>query len=738
MEKSLLLLQFFYLSRGILVNERIGTLSFCPFERLFLILYSLSMVELTILNNLAIALKNTKDLGEKQELLLALPHVASTVSEERIKPFLPGEHDLSSKIAVYSIIAIQQHPILFSYQKPTIPREKIKALVQQLVAIDRFYEGIGGIVGYQVYILKLLEKNKEKPAPLRFSRAPGIDLSTDSKEANQAIIAGIKALDELGEIYPIGGLGTRLKLLNKKGKPLPAACLSFCGRSLLEGLVRDVQAREFLYFRLFQRQVTVPIAMMTSQENENAKRIEALCRKKGWFGRPKENFFLFSQLSVPVVTQDGNWSLKAPLELNVQPGGHGALWKAADENGVFIWLQGLDKKHLLIRQINNPIAGLDFGLLALVGIGKNEKKAFGFASCERLPDAAEGVLVLVEEEGNRRLSNIEYTDFKRYGIEDLPTTGGYSLYPANTNILYANLSMLLSVIKKNPLPGLILNMKNKEPFISAQGLKKETIGGRLESMMQNISDALYCPSNQAMATFLTYNARKKTISATKKSYIPGEKLLETPEGAFYDLLLNAYELLRDRCGASLPPFCSQEEYLAHGPTILFVYHPALGPLYSLIAQKIKNPQFDLFSELQLEIADVYLENLRLKGSLLIQAENLLGHNSHGLLRYSNQTGKCILKNVSVANKGINRKWGGSYWKNQIKRHESMVITLEGHSEFYAENVIFQGNQRVTVPPGERWVAEQGPNGAITYRVEKPSWQWNYREENDVLKFSLGS
>lgn len=682
-------------------------------------------MEIESLQNLALSLLKTKDLGEKQELLLNHPGVANVLAQESIKPYLPHEHDLSAKIAVYSVVAINQHPILFAYPGHNPPKEKVKALHSTLVSIDRFYESIGGIVGYHTEILSLLPHRKEKqqPALKTFSRASGVDLATSTEEINGIVLEGIRALEEMAEIYPIGGLGSRLNLLSKTGEPLPAACLKFSGRSLLEGLIRDVQAKEFLYYRLFNRQVTVPIAMMTSLEKQNAMRVEMICEKKGWFGRPKESFFLFSQLSVPVVTEEGRWSMKAPLEMELQPGGHGALWKAAEEKGLFFWLQNQDKHHVLIRQINNPIAGLDLGLLALVGIGKKEKKAFGFASCKRLPHAAEGVLVLVEEKGTKRLSNIEYTDFKNYGIEDLPREDGYSLYPANTNILYAHLPQMLPVIRKNPLPGLILNMKNKKA--------NEIQSGRLESMMQNISDALFKSKEETLPTFLTYNERRKTISATKRSFDTEGKLLETPEGAFYDLLYNAYDLLKNWCQAKLPPFCSEQEYLKKGPSVIFLYHPALGPLYSLIAQKIKRPTFAEGSELQLEIADVFLEEITVEGSVLIFAKNVLGHDTQGITRYSHTTGKCVLKNVHVKNKGVHPK-SSDYWKNQLKRVEALKIILQGHSEFYAENVVFQGNQTIVVPHGERWTATQTSEGEIRYLVEKPSWKWNYVVENNAI------
>lgn len=690
--------------------------------------------ELTNLEPLALSLLATKDLGEKQELLLANRRVAQALRQEQWRPFLPSKHDLCSKIALFALMAIGQHATVLVWPSGTPPKDKLRLLHAQLAAIDRFYESVGGIVGYQCHVLSALaNKGNAQKAAASFSGAEGMDLTCPSRELTDTVWTGVRALKEVAEIYPIGGLGSRLGLTNKKKLPLPAAWLPFRGKSLLEGLIDDVQAKEFLYYRLFGRQITVPIAMMTSQEMNNHEQIKSLCKKNNWFGRPSESFFLFPQLSVPVVTEKGAWSIKAPLELHVQPGGHGALWKAAEEQGVFHWLQGQEKGHLLIRQINNPVAGLDLGLLALIGKGKRERKALGFASCSRAPNAAEGILVLVEENGERRLSNIEYTDFNRYSIESCA-----SCHLANTNILYAHLEQMLPVIKNNPLPQLVLNMKNKEPVVTPEGTRGEILSGRLESMMQNISDSLKARNGEQLATFLTINERKKTLSAAKKSFTEESALLETPEGAFYDLLHCAHELLEKKCGAAIAPFAPRAHYLQEGPSHIFLYHPALGPLYSLISQKIRQPTLELHSELQLEIADIYMNAVSIQGSLLVKAENILGHKSQGLIRYSNKTGKCYLNNVSIINEGASGKQSHPYWQNRIKRNQALTILLLGHSEFLAENVVFKGHHTIIVPDGQRWIASQAADGEIRYQVEKPGWHFNYEEkEGDIkLKISL--
>ena len=50
----------------------------------------------------------------------------------------------------------------------------------------------------------------------------------------------------------------------------------------------------------------------------------------------------------------------------------------------------------LVRQISNPMAGMDTTLLSLAGVGAARGAAFGFMSCDRHVGAAEGVNVLQE------------------------------------------------------------------------------------------------------------------------------------------------------------------------------------------------------------------------------------------------------------------------------------------------------------------------------------------------------
>ena len=180
----------------------------------------------------------------------------------------------------------------------------------------------------------------------------------------------------------------------------------------MEGLIRDLQAREYAYYRIHGEQATTPIAMMTSHEKNNHVHVLQICESHNWFGRPRDSFRFFTQPLVPAVNEKGEWCAAGPLKPLLKPGGHGAIWKLARDQGIFDWLAAQNRKKALVRQINNPIAGLDYGLLAFTGIGWKEKMVFGFASCPRLLQAAEGVNVLIERNQNELvLTNIEYCDF---------------------------------------------------------------------------------------------------------------------------------------------------------------------------------------------------------------------------------------------------------------------------------------------------------------------------------------
>ncbi len=614
--------------------------------------------------------------------------------------------------------------------------DKWSELAQTLLIIDRFYREIGGIIGYQAEVLKLLEKKEPLTSAKAVFHSPVFeDISKETSEVLGSIKDGLEAMHSVAELYPLGGAADRLHLTDwKTGLELPAAKLQFSGRTLLETLIRDLQAREWLYFRLFGRQLKTPIAIMTSREKDNYEHVLKICEENHWFGRSKELFRLFNQPLVPMVDERGNWQCAAPLKLVLKPGGHGAIWKLARDEGVFEWLKSLGCKKALVRQINNPIAGLDYGLLAFTGIGCKRNMAFGFASCCRVVKSAEGMIVLVEKENGRIvLTNIEYCDFEKFSIEDKPLYQNlpYSRFSSNTNILFVDLEAVEKAVESHPFPGLLMNLK---PV--GEGVRL----GRLESTMQNIADAFAEPKKRGSLlktekTFATYNFRQKTISVAKKAFLPGKSLLETPEQCFYDLLAANRELLAE-CGFSLSPEIQIEEYLEKGPSALFLYHPALGPLYSIIRQKIRRGSLSFGSELLLEIAEIDFENISIEGSLQISAERIIGLKNNDLLHYTDLVGRCRLQNVTVKNSGVDWKKSAPFWKMDLQRSESLQIELKGFSEFDARDCHFEGPAHFIVEDGTRLTIRQkegqkkgGLFQEVTPISKKPLWR--YSLENNI-------
>jgi hypothetical protein len=243
--------------------------------------------------------------------------------------------------------------------------------------------------------------------------------------------------------------------------------------------------------------------------------------------------------------------------------------------------------------------------------------------------------------------------------------------------------------------------------------------------MQNIADFIVDSYPQPLLpgefsrlkSYITYNIRRKTISVTKTLYEPGKDILGTPEGCLFDMLENYRELFKEYCGFDMPDLGSKESYLKYGPPFYIQLHPAIGPLFSIIAQKIQKGKFSKGSELQLEIADVDIKELDLQGSLRIIGKNIVGKKERSKpIQYGVGTNKCILRHVNVRNKGIDYSAPQTFWSNQITRSEEVYIYLEENSEFIAENMTFSGAYMIVVPANQRMTAYQDQN-SVRFKIE---------------------
>ncbi|GIL54243.1 hypothetical protein Vafri_9817 [Volvox africanus] len=605
------------------------------------------------------------------------------------------------QLLLLSLPAMLQEHVLM--EPPSAPLRAPEALLPHLTSlaarlarVDQFYDSVGGLLGYQLKSLQLIvagmqdksarskqheqhaagaeetaaadaAANPAAPPPPQISfRVPrGMDLAGEegSGVGVAAAAQGLASLPFMAEIYPVGGAGDRLGLMDEAtGESLPAAMLPYAGRTLMEVLIRDLQAREYLYFRLTGRQVTTPVAIMTSDAKGNHDRISRLLADLNWAGRSPETFRLFRQPMVPVVgVEDGRWLLSRSMCPMMKPGGHGAIWKLMWDEGVFDWLiKDHGRRAALVRQISNPMAGMDTTLLALAGAGFARRSggaaAFGFMSCERAVGAAEGMNVLQErrrwvpEDGSSAsgggrwvyeygVTNVEYTEFERLGLNDeaVSANSKTSVFPANTNVLYVGLYGAKKIVAEavtkadggQLLPGLIFNLNKKVSYTDPlEGSTRQVTAGRMESTMQNLADYLTDQFDRPMgqqelaatqlSTFFVSNLRRKVTSSAKKRRQPGStRIAQTPDGSFYDLQRNAWQILQ-RCGlANVPEPGSPEQYLDKGPGFIFLFHPALGPLWDVISQKIVGGSMTHGSELVLEVAEARLQQLHLDGSLLV-------------------------------------------------------------------------------------------------------------------------
>ena len=732
------------------------------------------------------------DLKMKTEVVDADPTVRAFVASNgpvaRVLSNIGSEDSYLLKCAV---AAGQVHVLEnVSTQDPMTIANVIRPLVQTLRNVETFYDMLGGVVGYQFAALELIHEQFGGPPPSFMSavatdgdeveapravtetidmhRPVGPDLREDGGAfAARAAMWGLEELPRLAEVYPLGGAGDRLGLVDEMtGESLPAALLSYNGRTLIEGLIRDLTAREWLYYKMFGHQHVTPVAVMTSAAKGNHRRISALMSQKNFFGRGENSFRLFEQPLVPVVTtRGGQWVTEGGDDLSValKPGGHGAIWKLMHDQGVFTWLEAKGRKGATVRQITNPMAGTDTTILALAGVGAREDKALGFASCERHLGASEGVNVLVErrsrDEGtgdveySYGISNVEYTVLEQHGIDDTPVDEGSdeSAFPANTNVLYIGLSKIREGLLSSPrgaFPGMLVNL-------SKPAMTDGTKGGRLETSMQNIADVLLQRSKGTpldpsrwgdLPTFVLYTLRRRITSSAKKKRNPDQSppnLAQTPDGSFLDLVKNAADLL-DRCGVSHPPpqTGTVEDYLANGPGFIFCANPAIGPLWQVTEQKIARGSIGERSEVRLEIAEIEWADVHVTGSLLVEATSPLGaarqtpSGAPALVFDEHECGRCRLRDVTVSNAGVD--WhadGTTIWSAQLTRKECCEIRLEGDGEFDAKGVTIEGDARYVVPAG--WRLQLRPSrddpGAIVERWTNlaaipgggPTWNWTY-------------
>ncbi len=320
-------------------------------------------------------LEKVTSFDEKLEIVSNLPDVKKFFDENRGLEDVLQDFPTQYKYVVKAAVALHQGPVIFyGWQNIKDLPTAMQQLVDNLWATERFYDYMGGIAGYHVKTLQLISDQlakKSEPESAKLLLPPTTDIRQDSVARRKMVADGISSINNMAEIYVVGGAGDRLALVDETTKtPLPVARLNFAGHCLLENLVRDLEAREYLAYKLSAKQSITPIVLMTSHEKRNDAQIAAILEERAYFGRPKESIFRLLQPLIPVIAIDGKWAVSGPCELILKPGGHGVIWKLADEYAALDWLEKHDRSYCIVRQINNPIAGLDANLLSLSGFWK--------------------------------------------------------------------------------------------------------------------------------------------------------------------------------------------------------------------------------------------------------------------------------------------------------------------------------------------------------------------------------
>ena len=98
-----------------------------------------------------------------------------------------------------------------------------------------------------------------------------------------------------------------------------------------------------------------------------------------------------------------------------------------------------------------------------------------------------------------------------------------------------------------------------------------------------------------------------------------EKLFKKLLKIVFTISSTAHRELLLGCGFALPTSRTLEELHAKRARILsfFLYHPALGPLYSTIREKLNRGALASGAELLLEISDFNATDLHVNGSLQV-------------------------------------------------------------------------------------------------------------------------
>ena len=151
-----------------------------------------------------------------------------------------GKLQTHDQYLLLSLLAIGQDHVLLAPPQGSQDalKQGLDKLLETLRRVETFYDSLGGLVGYQEKSLSLVAASLVDPkastqeptaaAETRYLVPKPVDLAAeDGREvAREATRSGLLAMPSLAEIYPVGGAGDRLGLVDEvTGECLPAAML---------------------------------------------------------------------------------------------------------------------------------------------------------------------------------------------------------------------------------------------------------------------------------------------------------------------------------------------------------------------------------------------------------------------------------------------------------------------------------------------------------------------------------
>jgi UDP-N-acetylglucosamine/UDP-N-acetylgalactosamine diphosphorylase len=240
----------------------------------------------------------------------------------------------------------------------------------------------------------LLKKQKE--LLLQHPLQPSLDFTPLQSYHREEEIPDefVKIAGKTAVLLVAGGEGTRL------GSKGPKGCFPIS------------PARHKSLFQLFSEKIVaastlagqpIPLAIMTSQENDQATRDYFIASQ--FFGMAPSQVTFFSQGSLPFLNPRGELFFQAPGKLAKGPNGNGACFKALKESGLLASWKQQGIEWVMFLQVDNPLA--DPFDLKMIGLAEKTKSDVVIKAVEKAsPEEKVGVIA----QRGKKIEVVEYSE----------------------------------------------------------------------------------------------------------------------------------------------------------------------------------------------------------------------------------------------------------------------------------------------------------------------------------------